>query len=166
MFGRGPIGEEFQAIELFADYASVSGVTRARLQIGIAIAPDPDAPLGFHFPDSASQVPTEWRDHCLLDRFTLAARHDALSLLPAIVVGVADADRQTNHAVNIRMLTALRQVDIKALLLQMPGTHGGDRPRRFIRLATAVTRSMNTGFPDPAITAPDAWGRIKEGASW
>ena len=43
MFGRGPIGEEFQAIELFADYASLSGVTRARLQIGLAIAPDPDA---------------------------------------------------------------------------------------------------------------------------
>ena len=96
----------------------------------------------------------------------MTARHDALSLLAAIVIGVADADRQTNHDVNIRMLTALRQVDIKALLLQMPGTHGGDRPRRFIRLAKAVTRGMNTGFPDPTITAPDAWGRIKEGASW
>ena len=38
MFGRGPVGEQFQAIELFADYASLSGVTRARIQIGIAIA--------------------------------------------------------------------------------------------------------------------------------
>ncbi|MEO2007040.1 MAG: alpha/beta hydrolase-fold protein [Candidatus Poribacteria bacterium] len=164
MFGRRePVADEFRAIDLLSEYASLSGVTRARIQMGVAIAPDPETSLGFHYPDfSQSQLPKEWRDHCLQDHFTLFARHDALSALSTIVVGVADANAGTNYHPNIRMLTALRQAGIEALHLEMPGTHGGDRPRRFLRLAQAVTRVMNTGFPDPTVTTPAAWATIRQ----
>ena len=161
--GLGTLGDGFDVIEDFAQYGTSSGVTRAIMQMGIALAPNPDAPLLFDLPDfEAPQLPRKWRDNCLLDAFTVSARHDALSSLSEIVVGVADASKATNYYPNVDMLTAFREVGIEATHMPMPGTHGGDRPRRFIRLAREVTGAMNTGFPDPTVTAPETWARIKE----
>ncbi|MEO2007038.1 MAG: hypothetical protein ABGY41_23430, partial [Candidatus Poribacteria bacterium] len=160
--GVGNVGNSLNTIEDFSNYGSASGFARASIQIGIALSPNPNAPLLFDLPDlDGPQLPSEWRDHCLLDFSTVGARHEELSLLSAIVVGVADGDKRMNFLSNNDMLTAFGQAGVKAAHVPTPGTHGGDRPRRFILLANLVTRVMNTGFPDPTTTTPEVWARIK-----
>ena len=160
MFGRG-VGSDFLNKD-FADYASFSGYERARTQIGIALAADPDAALGFSVPDgTATRPPDEWRSHCLLDPAAITALGEGARGLSAVAVGVPTEIAGTNRDENIRLLTALRQAGIESTHVFTHGGHGGDRPRRFIALAKVVTDAMNVGFPDPAITAPTAWGVLK-----
>ena len=164
--GLGFQKDDLRSAVSFSEYDSLTGRSRARIQIGIALAYDPDAPLLFERPDfDAPQLSSAWRDYCLQDYFTVLARNDALALLSVIAVGVADRDLPTNYDANIRMITAFRQTGVKTTYLATPGSHGGDRPRRFVRLAKAVTSGMNVGFPDPTVTAPETWARLREAAS-
>ncbi len=162
MFGRG-VGSDFLSKD-FADYASFSGYERARTQIGIALAADPDAALGFSVPDrTATDTPNEWRSHCLLDPAAITALGEGAGGLAAVAVGIPTEILGTNHDENIRLLTALRQAGIESTPVFTRGGHGGDRPRRFIALARPVADAMNVGFPDPAITTSTTWGVLKAG---
>jgi pimeloyl-ACP methyl ester carboxylesterase len=160
--GVGIVGVGMDVTEDFAEYPSLSGVARPRIQMGIAIAPNPAAPLLFDFPDPEEPLPDAWRDRCVPELTATDAGRDALLLLSVIAVGVASGPGTTNQRPNIRMLTAFRDAGVHAIHMPTPGTHGGHRPHRFIALAEEVTDAMNVGFPDPTVTGPAAWARIKE----
>ncbi|MEO2007041.1 MAG: alpha/beta hydrolase-fold protein [Candidatus Poribacteria bacterium] len=161
----GAIPDGFNLIRDFSDYATASGAAQATMQIGIVLAPNPEALLLFDLPDpEVAQMSSVWHDYCLMDPSMAPARHDALSMLSVIAVGVADRDLATNYDANISMLSAFHKAGVKATYIPTPGSHGGNRPHRFITLAREVTAAMNVGFPDPTVTTPAAWARTREAA--
>ncbi len=145
------------------EYDSQASTVRARIQIGIALAPDPGSALGFNVPRMfAAELPPEWRGHCLLDVETVMARSAAMSQFAAIVVGIPSHGQYTNRAYNLRLVSALREAGVDARAVPMLGGHGGDRPRRFIALAERVTDTMNVGFLDPGVVTVDVWARLRD----
>ncbi len=147
-----------------ADYEDQASTVRARIQMGIAVAPDAHQPLGFSVPQPpAADLNAEWRDHCMLDPETVAARSAQVSRLAAFVVGIPSHEKYTNRAHNLRLVSALGRAGVKTTVVPMIGGHGEDRPRRFVALAKRVVASMHTGFPDPGVTRPDYWSRLKDG---
>ena len=55
----------------------------------------------------------------------------------------------TNRIYNVLLTRALDEVGIDYTALHMPGTHGGDRPNRFITLAEHILPSLRQGHPTP-----------------
>ncbi|MBT5710992.1 hypothetical protein HOI71_08115, partial [Candidatus Poribacteria bacterium] len=149
----------------FADYASLSGYHKALVQVGIAVAPNPETARGFDVPfppKSAVEATTHaWERHCLMREEGVLAHLDALRQVSAIEVIAPRRSALTNRDASRKMVATMRALGLPVFLMETPGSHGGGRPARFIELARRLERVLDPGFPDATRTAAVTWGGAK-----
>ena len=133
------------------------------MQVAIAIAPNPEAPLLFDMPVSdqnGSIADPRWPPYCLMRADTLESYRETLRGMSTIQVLVASAGAHSNGIPNVRMWNEMTSIGVAGAFIEMPGTHGGDRVNRFVLLARRILPKLDSRFPD-ARAQTMLWSGIK-----
>ncbi|MAF11466.1 hypothetical protein CMK11_13530 [Candidatus Poribacteria bacterium] len=153
----------------FGDYPYLRNNAKALVQIGIAIAPNPEVPRRFDVPvplgSDGEATARAWERYCLLREAGVRAHLDGLNLLSAIEVVAPRRSVWTNRDASRKMVAVMRGHGLPVFLMETPGSHGGARPARFIELARRLRRVIDPGFPDATRTAALTWGGVKGDAA-
>ncbi|MBT3268940.1 hypothetical protein HN371_17445 [Candidatus Poribacteria bacterium] len=150
--------------EYFSQYGDLRGYTQAWTQIAIAMTPNPQSPRLFDTPVTGAdytQIKVTWDAHCLWRPTTAESQADALSRLSKIAIVIPTTLVSTNRMYSLLFTRALDEIGIEYAALEMPGSHGGDRPNRFIALAEEILPTLRQGHPTAARSHLDTWARIK-----
>ncbi|MAF10340.1 hypothetical protein CMK11_07805 [Candidatus Poribacteria bacterium] len=148
----------------FGQYDGLRSYTRAWTQIAIAMTPNPQSPRLFDTPataDDYTQAKATWDAHCLWRPATARAQVEALSRLSKIAIVIPTDLVNTNRMYGLLFTRALDDIGIEYAALEMPGTHGGDRPSRFIALAEEILPTLRQGHPTAARSRLDTWASIR-----
>lgn len=148
----------------FGEYDALPSFVQAWTQMAIAMTPNPRSARLFDTPamDSGSgETRAVWDTYCLWNVETARSLYDPLSNLSMIAIVIPSAVVNTNRIYNVLLTRALDEVGIDYTALDMPGTHGGDRPNRFIALAERVLPALRQGNLAATESRVDTWARIK-----
>lgn len=151
----------------FDSYADIEAIPKVFVQLGIAISPNPNAPLRFDLPWTDQEEPEIarlWEAHSVMRRDNLEKHLRTLKSLSAIAVVVPETLLLTNRAQNLEMIAVLRGLGVNATPLEMPGAHDDYRNERFIALLKTVLPTMFQEMPR-AVEARGktaaTWGALK-----
>jgi enterochelin esterase family protein len=116
---------------------------RLLMQLGLALSPNPSAPLGFDPPidKDGNPVPEaleRWRAYCLFDPVTVSKYREAFSRLKRIVQIVPHLDGRTNAYQNIYWMQLMTAAGLKVQRIDMPGGHGDFGADRLVALEEAI----------------------------
>ena len=140
-----------------------SGYLRAWMQVAIAIAPNPEAPLLFDMPTEGEDgwiSDPRWKPYCLLRADVLDMYRETLLGMSTIQVLVPRRGGPTNAMPNVTMWHGMTSLGVRGAFTEMPGTHGGDRVNRLVLLARRILPKLADAFPDVRAQTT-TWGRIK-----
>ena len=148
----------------FDDYSSSSGYIRAWMQVAIAAAYEPSSPLLFRgalIGDGGQVIEPPWDAYCLRHEAGVQLYADALLRLATVQVLVAGGTGGvSNKRPNSDMWRDMQALGVGGALIEMPGTHGGDRGTRFVLLARGILPKLYSGYPD-ARAQTTAWSDIR-----
>ena len=148
----------------FSEYEQLPSYTQAWTQIAIAISPNPQSPLFFDTPmatDTHAETRALWDAHCLWHPGTVARDAEAWSELRKVAIVIPTKVVSTNRIYNVLLTRALDRAGVEYVAIDMPGTHGGDRPNRFIALAEEILPALRQGYPTATGSHIDAWAAMK-----
>ncbi|MBI1923870.1 hypothetical protein HYR99_06430 [Candidatus Poribacteria bacterium] len=151
-------------------YKTADDSQQINMQLGVAISPNPAAPLHFDVPvdKDGKVIPAvieKWRAYCLMDPTTIAKHRATLSDLSMIAVIVPEVNGGlSNRYQNLLMMEQMEAVGIPVTRLDWPGAHGDFRGERFVALAGQVLTAMESATPvSPKGKVATLWGKIKRG---
>jgi len=152
----------------FSEYGDRRGYVQAWTQIAIVISPNPQSLRLFDTPRTeagSSEIKTAWDDYCLWNVDAARSFYSPLASLSEIAIVIPTSVVSTNRIYNVLLTRTLDEVGIDYTALHMPGTHGGDRPNRFITLAEHILPSLRQGHPTPRGARIQTWAGIKQARS-
>jgi S-formylglutathione hydrolase FrmB len=152
--------------EHFTEYQSLPSYAQAWTQIAIAISPNERSPRLYDTPrggPEAAATRALWDAHCLWRPETAAANAAAFAQMSKIAIVIPLKVVSTNRIYNQLLTRAFDHTGVPYVALEMPGTHGGDRPNRFIALAEEILPTLRQGYPTAVGARAETWAAIKRG---
>lgn len=130
------------------EYSSVKGEASFLIQLGLAISPNPSAPLRFDPPidKNGNPVPAvleKWRAYGLFDPATIAKQRSTLAKFSTIALIVPDLDGATTNAYqNLYWSDLMTAVGIPVTRIDSPGGHTAFVVERLVTLEEAILKAL------------------------
>jgi pimeloyl-ACP methyl ester carboxylesterase len=151
----------------FDAYAEIEAIPQVFIQLGIAISPNPAAPLRFDLPWEDGEVPDvarKWEEFSVMRPANLQKHLRTLKSLSVIAVVVPEVVLLTNREQNLEMVRVLRDLGVHVTTLEMPGAHDDYRNERLVALLRTVLPTMFLEMPravEAERKAAALWGTLK-----
>jgi pimeloyl-ACP methyl ester carboxylesterase len=132
---------------------------RILIQLGVAISPNPAAPLHFDPPiDKEGKIVPDviekWLLWCPMDAAMIVKYRNALRnlLMLAVIVVEAPSPAGSNRGENLIMLKEMDVAGVPYTRLDMPGGHTDFREERFVALAEVILNAMMKAEVTPMVS--------------
>ncbi len=157
-FGNMPGGD------ILDEYPKASLGIKSQMQIGAAVAPNPDVAIGFDWPRKLD-IKKKWDAYCPMRQETIAQNKETLNNLLKIALVVPENPSGSCRGNNLTMIQLMEAEGISVTQLDSPGSHNDHNIARYIAVVEQLLKAMVGAETSvsPRRKMAALWGEIKQG---